>query len=635
MSETKQPLARAKGADRTAPAAAAPQTIKFTLDGREVEAPAGETIFRTADRYGIKLPHLCYAPEPGYRPDGNCRVCMVEIEGERVLAASCIRTPTAGMKVNTQTDRAQDRAADGGGAAAGRPARPRSRPRSAIPSVAGHRRSKAGHEPGSRRAQPGGARPQPHRHGGQSRRLHPVQSVRPRLPRSAGQRRHRHGRPRPCREDRVRLRRSHGRLDLRRLRGMRAGLPDRRADAGAARSTSTTSAPAFPTARSIRCVPIAASAASSPTTSRTTSCSTSAARTARRTSNRLCVKGRFGFDYVHNPQRLTQPMIRKDGVPKHVDDALDARQCAAPFPPRHLGGGARPRSRRSQGDPRQQGRARARRIRLGQGLERGGLSVPEAGPHRLRLQQRRSLHPAVPRLVGGGAAGRRRLRGGDGDLQRVQELRRHHRDRRQPDGEPSRRGDLLQAGGQARRQAHRDGPARPGAQAPRRPHAAVHQRHRRGDAQRHAQRDRHREALRPAIRPDLHRRLFAARRARQGVHAGTDGADLRHRCRHAAHRRAHLCPRRVRDHLLGHGHFPAHPRHRQCALPDRAVADLRPGRPARHRAPSAARPEQRAGRLRRRPDPDVLSRLRVGRERPTSAPATRPPGAPRSIPRRD
>src|ERR1700687_5110426 len=83
------------------------QPIKFTLDGREVEAPVGETIFRTASRYGIELPNLCYSPSPGYRPDGNCRVCMVEIEGERVLAASCIRTPTAGMKVNTQTDRAK------------------------------------------------------------------------------------------------------------------------------------------------------------------------------------------------------------------------------------------------------------------------------------------------------------------------------------------------------------------------------------------------------------------------------------------------------------------------------------------------------------------------------------------------
>jgi formate dehydrogenase major subunit len=85
----------------------APPTIKFTLDGQEVEAREGETIFRAARRYGVKLPHLCYLPKPGYRPDGNCRVCMVEVEGERTLAASCIRTPTAGMKVKTQTDRAK------------------------------------------------------------------------------------------------------------------------------------------------------------------------------------------------------------------------------------------------------------------------------------------------------------------------------------------------------------------------------------------------------------------------------------------------------------------------------------------------------------------------------------------------
>src|SRR5258707_11742744 len=83
------------------------QTITFTLDGKDVEASADETIFRIARRQGIKLPHLCYPPKPGYRPDGNCRVCMVEIEGERVLAASCIRKPTAGMKVKTQTDRAK------------------------------------------------------------------------------------------------------------------------------------------------------------------------------------------------------------------------------------------------------------------------------------------------------------------------------------------------------------------------------------------------------------------------------------------------------------------------------------------------------------------------------------------------
>src|SRR6202042_1246586 len=131
----------------------APKPNTFSIDGTELDIRPDETIFRAAARLGIDLPHLCYAPEPGYRPDGNCRVCMVEIEGERVLAASCIRTPTAGMKVNTQSDRA----ADGGGAAAGRPAGPRRRPRSAIPSVAGHRRSKTGEGPVSGALQPGGA----------------------------------------------------------------------------------------------------------------------------------------------------------------------------------------------------------------------------------------------------------------------------------------------------------------------------------------------------------------------------------------------------------------------------------------------------------------------------------------------
>src|ERR1700726_3772006 len=79
----------------------------FLIDDREVDIRPGETIFNAARRLGIELPHLCYSPKPGYRPDGNCRVCMVEIEGERVLAASCIRNPAPGMKVKTSTDRAK------------------------------------------------------------------------------------------------------------------------------------------------------------------------------------------------------------------------------------------------------------------------------------------------------------------------------------------------------------------------------------------------------------------------------------------------------------------------------------------------------------------------------------------------
>ena len=82
-------------------------TVRFTLDGRAVEAAEDETIWQVAAREGIDIPHLCYATTPGYRADGNCRACMVEIEGERTLAASCIRKPTQGMTVRSNSARAE------------------------------------------------------------------------------------------------------------------------------------------------------------------------------------------------------------------------------------------------------------------------------------------------------------------------------------------------------------------------------------------------------------------------------------------------------------------------------------------------------------------------------------------------
>jgi formate dehydrogenase major subunit len=63
------------------------EKIPFTLDGREIEAAAGETIWQAAKRIGVTIPHLCWKDAPGYRADGNCRACMVEVEGERTLAA--------------------------------------------------------------------------------------------------------------------------------------------------------------------------------------------------------------------------------------------------------------------------------------------------------------------------------------------------------------------------------------------------------------------------------------------------------------------------------------------------------------------------------------------------------------------
>ena len=79
-------------------------TIRFSLNGRAIEAEPEQTILQAAERHGVEIPRLCY--KEGYRADGNCRVCMVEIEGERTLAPSCCRKPVDGMQVNSDTDRA-------------------------------------------------------------------------------------------------------------------------------------------------------------------------------------------------------------------------------------------------------------------------------------------------------------------------------------------------------------------------------------------------------------------------------------------------------------------------------------------------------------------------------------------------
>lgn len=78
--------------------------VRFTLNGREVEARANETVIQVADREGVEIPRLCY--KPGLDTAGNCRACMVEIKGERVLAPSCCRAPTPGMDVKSDTPRA-------------------------------------------------------------------------------------------------------------------------------------------------------------------------------------------------------------------------------------------------------------------------------------------------------------------------------------------------------------------------------------------------------------------------------------------------------------------------------------------------------------------------------------------------
>jgi formate dehydrogenase major subunit len=78
-------------------------SVSFRLNGKEVAGNANETIIQIAKREGVEIPHLCYME--GLDTAGNCRACVVEIKGERVLAPSCCRNPTNGMEVTTNNER--------------------------------------------------------------------------------------------------------------------------------------------------------------------------------------------------------------------------------------------------------------------------------------------------------------------------------------------------------------------------------------------------------------------------------------------------------------------------------------------------------------------------------------------------
>lgn len=86
------------------PAAPAVKPVSFTLNGRPVTCGPDQTIIDAAQDNGVEIPRLCY--KKGLRADGNCRTCMVEIQGERVLAPSCCRFPKDGMEVTTNSARA-------------------------------------------------------------------------------------------------------------------------------------------------------------------------------------------------------------------------------------------------------------------------------------------------------------------------------------------------------------------------------------------------------------------------------------------------------------------------------------------------------------------------------------------------
>src|SRR5207249_340089 len=91
--------------DRISTAQAATMPVEFKLNGKTVVGRSDETLIETARHYGIETPRLCY--KPGMRPDGNCRACVVEIKGERVLAPSCCRNAQPGMEIESASPRAR------------------------------------------------------------------------------------------------------------------------------------------------------------------------------------------------------------------------------------------------------------------------------------------------------------------------------------------------------------------------------------------------------------------------------------------------------------------------------------------------------------------------------------------------
>lgn len=80
--------------------------ISLTINGRRIEVEPGETILQAAEKLGIEIPTLCYHPELSLV--GACRMCVVEVEGARALVASCCTPAAEGMVVRTDTERVRE-----------------------------------------------------------------------------------------------------------------------------------------------------------------------------------------------------------------------------------------------------------------------------------------------------------------------------------------------------------------------------------------------------------------------------------------------------------------------------------------------------------------------------------------------
>jgi formate dehydrogenase major subunit len=297
------------------------KTVKFLLDGKEVVARNGETIWQVAMREGIEIPHLCYSPEPGYRADGNCRACMVDIEGERVLAASCIREPTEGMKVKANSDRART-----------------ARRMVFELLISDQPERKTSHDPQSKfwawADRMGVATSRfSKRHLPSCDRSHPAMAVNLDACIQCNLC------VRACREVQVNdvigmAGRGHGErivFDFDDPMGastcVACGECVQACPTGALMPTSLVDKnnvrTEFPDRQVNSVCPYCGVGCQLTYHIKNNKLLYVTGSDGPANQNRLCVKGRFGFDYVSNPQRLTKPMIRKDGVPKVPHEEID------------------------------------------------------------------------------------------------------------------------------------------------------------------------------------------------------------------------------------------------------------------------------------------------------------------------
>jgi len=82
-----------------------PDEVTLTIDGREVTVPAGTTILKAAEEIGEKIPTICY--HEACTSNALCRLCVVEVEGARVLSPSCVAQVSQGMQVKTKSEKVE------------------------------------------------------------------------------------------------------------------------------------------------------------------------------------------------------------------------------------------------------------------------------------------------------------------------------------------------------------------------------------------------------------------------------------------------------------------------------------------------------------------------------------------------